>query len=51
MLTDPNLIARQAITRVPNPRLGSIAMQNVFPRLPDCPGSIEHIGPALGEHT
>lgn len=51
MLADPHFQARQSITRVPDPRFGDLAMQNVFPRLSESPGSIEHTGPALGEHT
>jgi len=26
-------------------------MQNVAPKLSDTPGSINHVGPALGEHN
>ncbi len=37
--------------RVEDETLGSLAMQNVFPRLSASPGRIEHTGPALGEHT
>jgi crotonobetainyl-CoA:carnitine CoA-transferase CaiB-like acyl-CoA transferase len=51
MLADPHFQAREAITRVPDARLGAVAMQNVFPRLSESPGRIEHTGPELGEHT
>ncbi len=51
MMTDPHFQARESITRVPDPRLGETAMQNVFPRLSLSPGGIEHTGPALGAHT
>jgi formyl-CoA transferase len=51
MLADPHFQARQAITRVPDARFGEIAMQNVFPRLSESPGGIDHTGPALGEHS
>lgn len=51
MLADPHFQAREAITRVPDPRFGDLAMQNVFPRLSESPGGIDHTGPALGEHT
>lgn len=51
MLSDPHFIARESITRVPDPRFGELAMQNVFPRLSESPGGIAHTGPALGEHT
>ncbi len=51
MLADPHFQAREAIVRVPHPHLGDVAMQNVAPRLSDTPGSVRHVGPALGEHT
>lgn len=51
MLTDPHFTARGAITRVPDARFGSVAMQNVFPRLSESPGGIEHAGPELGADT
>lgn len=51
MLDDPHFLAREAITRVHDPRFGDIAMQNVFPRLSESPGTVRQSGPALGEHT
>lgn len=51
MLNDPHFISREAITRVADPRFGDLAMQNVFPRLSESPGGIDHTGPLLGEHT
>lgn len=51
MLIDPHFIAREAITRVVDDRLGEIAMQNVAPRLSDTPGRVRWTGPELGEHT
>ncbi len=51
MLQDPHFQARQSIIRMADPRLGSVAMQNVFPRLSATPGKVNHTGPALGEHT
>ena len=51
MLADPHFKAREAVTRVADPRFGDLAMQNVFPRLSETPGGIEHSGPSLGEHT
>jgi formyl-CoA transferase len=51
MLADPHFRARQAIVQVMHPEFGALAMQNVAPRLSDTPGSVRHVGPALGEHT
>lgn len=51
MLADPHFAARQAIIRVAHPEFGELAMQDVFPRLSQTPGSVRHPGPALGEHN
>lgn len=51
MLADPQYQARKSITEVAHPVLGSVAMQNVFPRLSRSNGQIRWPGPALGEHT
>lgn len=51
MLADPHFAAREAIVRIADPKLGEIAMQNVFPRLSESPGTIVSTGPALSEHT
>jgi formyl-CoA transferase len=51
MLVDPHFEARQSIVRVPHPKFGELAMQNVTPRLSGTPGRIEWCGPELGEHN
>ena len=51
MLADPHFQAREAIVQVEDPHLGTVAMQNAFPRLSETPGEIRHTGPDLGEHT
>ena len=51
MLADPHFAARESIVRVPHPQFGELAMQNVFPRLSETPGSVRHAGPELGEHN
>ncbi|WAP71301.1 CoA transferase [Jiella pelagia] len=51
MLRDEHFKAREAITRVEDPEIGPIAMQNVFPKLSASPGGVERTGPKLGEHT
>jgi crotonobetainyl-CoA:carnitine CoA-transferase CaiB-like acyl-CoA transferase len=48
---DPQYKARENITYVDDARVGTVAMPNVCPRLSDTPGSIEWLGPALGEHN
>jgi len=51
MLDDPHFIAREAIIRVPHPEFGTLAMQNVFPKLSKTPGEVRWPGPELGQHN
>lgn len=51
MFDDPHFAAREAIVRLVHPDLGEFAMHNVAPRLSETPGSVRHVGPALGEHN
>jgi succinyl-CoA---D-citramalate CoA-transferase len=51
MLSDPHFAARQSIIAVPDPSLGEVQMQNVFPRLSATPGGIDWTGPTLGQHN
>ncbi len=51
MMDDPHFKAREAIVRVPHPIFGSLAMQNVAPRLSETPGAVVACGPELGQHT
>ncbi len=51
MLVDPHFAAREAIVRVPDPHFGSLAMQNVVPKLSATPGAIRWSGPELGQHN
>lgn len=51
MLDDPHFKAREAIVEVADHHGKPLPMQNVFPRLSSTPGSVRHVGPALGEHT
>lgn len=51
MLADPHFAARQAIVEMPHPVIGSVTMQNVFPRASRTPGKVRWVGPRLGEHT
>jgi succinyl-CoA:(S)-malate CoA-transferase subunit B len=48
---DPQYKARENIVFFADPRVGEIAMPNVCPRLSDTPGSIDWLGPKLGEHN
>jgi formyl-CoA transferase/succinyl-CoA--D-citramalate CoA-transferase len=48
---DPHFRARGAVVEVPDPEIGSVTMQGVFPKLSETPGHIAWTGPALGQHT
>ncbi len=48
---DPHFRERGAIVEVPDPLLGAVTMQGVFPRLSATPGEIRWTGPALGADT
>ncbi|MFZ5778639.1 MAG: CaiB/BaiF CoA transferase family protein [Pseudomonadota bacterium] len=49
--TDPHFRARGAIVDVPDPEIGSVTMQGIFPKLSETPGRIAWTGPALGQHN
>jgi crotonobetainyl-CoA:carnitine CoA-transferase CaiB-like acyl-CoA transferase len=52
MLKNPQVVARESVTRVPDPRLGQVAMSNVFPRFATAECTIRHPGAVdVGEHT
>ena len=51
MLEDAHFKARQAIVDVLHPKLGTLKMQNVTPRLSETPGRVATPGPALGQHN
>jgi crotonobetainyl-CoA:carnitine CoA-transferase CaiB-like acyl-CoA transferase len=44
IFTDPHFLAREAIVSVPDPELGPIRMQGVFPKLTRTPGRIAWAG-------
>ena len=48
---DPQYAARGNIAMIDDPRAGTVATQNVVPRMSDTPGGIEWLGPALGAHN
>jgi formyl-CoA transferase len=51
MLDDAHFQARDAIVRLPHKLFGSLAMQNVAPKLSETPGQVRSAGPELGEHN
>ena len=42
---------REALVRVPDKELGEAIVQNVVPKFSQTPGSVDHLGPNLGEHN
>jgi formyl-CoA transferase len=51
MLEDSHFKAREAIVRIPHKLFGTLAMQNVAPKLSETPGQVRSAGPELGEHN
>jgi len=45
---DPHIQARENIVRIPDGRVGPLAVPGIIPRLSETPGRIEHLGPDLG---
>jgi formyl-CoA transferase len=43
--------AREALLDVEDDQLGSALVQNTFPRFSETPGSVDHLGPQLGQHN
>jgi crotonobetainyl-CoA:carnitine CoA-transferase CaiB-like acyl-CoA transferase len=50
ILSDPHFAERDAILSVETDD-GEVPMRGVFPKFSETPGSVEHPGPALGEHA
>ncbi len=51
IFADAHMRARQAIIEVPDPELGTLAMQAVVPRFAATPGEVRRTGPGIGEHN
>jgi len=48
---DPQYAARDNIKQMEDPRIGSVKIPNVVPRLSATPGRVESLGPSLGAHN
>ena len=48
---DDHYRARHNLLEVPDPRLGSLVVPNVVPRLSETPGEVRWLGPDLGQHN
>jgi formyl-CoA transferase len=51
IVEDPHVRDRETLTRVDDPELGPLLMQNMIARLTATPGEIRHPGPPLGRHN
>ena len=51
IFNDPHYAARENILKMNDPRVGELAVPNLVPRLSDTPGSVNWLGPSLGEHN
>ena len=51
IVDDPHYQAREDILEIDDPELGRTKMVGVIPKFSETPGSVEHAGPALGEHN
>lgn len=51
LMADPQMLARDAITEVPDPDLGTVRMQNLAFRMSATPGAIRFTGRPLGADT
>ncbi len=48
---DPQVVARDMVVDIEDSRYGTIRQAGVAIKLSGTPGSIRHVGPAVGEHT
>jgi succinyl-CoA:(S)-malate CoA-transferase subunit B len=48
---DPQYAARGNILKMVDDRIGEMSIPNLVPRLSDTPGSVNWLGPKLGEHN
>jgi len=51
IVTDPQMVAREAIVSVPDADFGSVRMQNVVPRFVSNPGAVRSTAGTLGEYN
>lgn len=51
LLSDPHLRAREMVVNLPHATLGEVPVPGVPYKLSDSPGTVEHLGPELGQHN
>ena len=48
---DPQYKARENMIEMTDPRVGTLKVPNVVPRLSETPGAVDTLGPSLGQHN
>lgn len=48
---DPHFQARKTMVKIQHPRAGEMVVPSIVPRLSETPGSVDTLGPDLGEHN
>ena len=48
---DPQYAARENMVEMTDPRIGTLKVPNVVPRLSETPGGVDSLGPSLGQHN
>ena len=51
LASDPQIVARQMIVEVDDPRAGKVKQAGILVKLSETPGSIRSLSPASGQHT
>lgn len=51
LVHDPHILARKMLVELPHAKLGKIPVTGVPYQLSESPGSVEHLGPDLGQHN
>ena len=49
IFADEQFAQRQVLLKLEDPRVGAVVVPNALPRLSRTPGSVRHLGPALGD--
>jgi crotonobetainyl-CoA:carnitine CoA-transferase CaiB-like acyl-CoA transferase len=51
VFTDPQVVARNVVIEVDDPKVGTVKQINVMPKLSDTPGTIRNLAPLHGDDT
>jgi crotonobetainyl-CoA:carnitine CoA-transferase CaiB-like acyl-CoA transferase len=51
IVKDPQYLARDMILEMEHPELGMVKVPGIVPKLSQTPGSVEWLGPGMGEHN